>query len=58
MLVCLHPMIQLELFNCLQVVSYPWTFRTQTIRTQARTIRTHFWSVRTQPSGRFAPNKL
>ena len=44
-------------------VSYPWTFRTQTIRTQsrtfrARTFRTHIRLVRTQPSGRFVPNKL
>ena len=38
------------------VVSYPWTFRTQMIRTQARTFHTHFsissyptlWSIRTQ----------
>ena len=28
------------------VVSYPWTFRT------------HFRSIRTQPSGRFVPKKL
>ena len=42
----------------LPVVSYPWIFRTQTIRTQAQTFRTHFRSVLTQPSGRFVPNKL
>ena len=29
------------------VVSYPWTFRTQ-----AKTFRTHFRSIRTQPFGR------
>ena len=40
------------------VVSYPWIFRTKTIRTQAQTFRTHFRSVRTQLSGRFVPNKL
>ena len=40
------------------VVSYPWTFCTQTIRTQGQMFRTHFRSVRTQPSGRFVPNKL
>ena len=27
------------------------SFRTQTIHTQAQTFCTHFWSVRTQPSG-------
>ena len=42
----------------LPVVSYPWIFRTQTIRAQAQTFRTHLRSVRTQPSGRFVPNKL
>ena len=41
----------------LPVVSYPWIFRTQTICTKAQTFRTHFRSVRTQPSGRFVPNK-
>ena len=34
-------------------VSYPWTFRTQ-----AKMFRTHFRSIRTQPSGRFVPKKL
>ena len=42
----------------LSVVSYPWIFRTQTIRAQAQTFRTHLRSVRTQLSGRFVPNKL
>ena len=40
------------------LVSYPWIFRTQKIITRAKTSRTHFRSVRTQPSGRFVPNKL
>ena len=40
------------------VVSYPWIFRTQTIRAQVQTFRKHFRSVRTQLSGRFVPNKL
>ena len=40
------------------VISYPWSFRTQTFRPQAETFRTHFRSVRTQPSGRFVPKKI
>ena len=60
--ICLLPIAQAKLFPLvslsilviiLPVVSYPWTFRTQ-----AKTFRTHFRSVRTQPSGRFVPKKL
>ena len=40
------------------VVSYPWTFHTQTICTQGQLFGTHFQSVSTQPTGRFVPNKL
>ena len=47
-----------DFVNRLPVVSYPWSFRTQTFRTQAETFRTHFRSVRTQPSGRFVPKKF
>ena len=47
-----------HVFYRLPVVSYPWIFRIQTIRTQAQAFRTHFRPVRTQPSGRFVPNKL
>ena len=43
---------------CYPVVTYPWIFRTQTIRTQAQTFRTQFRAVHTHPSGRFEPNKL
>ena len=46
------------LYHGLPDVSYPWSFRTQTFRTQAETFRTHFRSVRTQPSGRFVPKNF
>ena len=39
------------LFIRLPVVSYPWIFHTQAIRTQAQTFRT-------QPSGRSVPKSL